>query len=120
MRVGYVVLYVKDAEACRSFWVDKVGMVEKKRTEVAGSTIAQVGFADQPFAFELVPLAMMKDNPDKLDLATPSLCFHVDDLEATRAGLVERGVEATPVGEHFGMRNFAFSDPEGHWFAVTR
>lgn len=26
----------------------------------------------------------MKDNPDGLDLATPSMCFHVDDLDATR------------------------------------
>ena len=120
MRVGYVVLYVKDAEACRRFWVEQVGMVEKKRSEAGGFTIAQVGFSDQPFAFELVPLELMKDNPDKLDLATPSICFHVDDLEATRARLVERGVKASEVGEHHGMRNFAFSDPEGRWFAVTR
>ena len=35
------------------------------------------------------------------------------------ARLVARGVEATEVGEHFGMANFAFSDPEGRWFAVT-
>lgn len=120
MRVGYVVLYVKDAEACRRFWVEQVGMVEKKRNEAGGFTIAQVGFSEQPFAFELVPLELMKDNPDKLDLATPSICFHVDDLEATRARLVERGVKASEVGEHHGMRNFAFADPEGLWFAVTR
>lgn len=119
MKVGYVVLYVKDAEASRRFWIDQVGMVEKKRMEAGGFTIARVGFADQPFAFELVPLDMMKNNPDGLDLATPSICFHVDDLEAERARLVERGVQASPVGEHFGMKNFAFSDPEGHWFAVT-
>lgn len=120
MKVGYVVLYVKDAEACRRFWLEQVGMIEKKRTEAGGFTIAQVGFADQPFAFELVPLELMKDNPDGLDLATPSICFHVDDLEATRAALVARGVHATEVGDHHGMRNFAFSDPEGRWFAVTR
>lgn len=120
MRVGYVVLYVNDAEACRRFWVEQVGMVEKKRTEAAGFAIVQLGFADQPFAFELVPLAMMKDNPDGLDLAAPSICFHDDDLEGTRARLVERGVQASEIGEHFGMRNFAFSDPEGRWFAVTR
>lgn len=119
MRVGYVVLYVDDAEVCRRFWVDQVGMVERKRTEAAGHVITQVGFSDQPFSLELVPRAMMKDNPDGLDLATPSMCFHVDDLEATRAALVARGVQATEVGEHFGMRNFAFSDPEGKWFAVT-
>lgn len=120
MKVGYVVLYVDDAEACRRFWVEQIGMVEKRRTEAGGFRIAQVGFADQPFAFELVPLEVMKDNPDDLDLATPSIAFHVDDLEATHAALVGRGVEATDVGEHQGIRSFAFSDPEGHWFAVTR
>jgi lactoylglutathione lyase len=120
MKVGYVVLYVNDAEACRKFWIEQIGMVEKRRTEAGGFTIAQVGFADQPFSFELVPLEVMKDNPDGLDLATPSIAFRVDDLEATRAALVERGVEATDVGEHEGTPSFAFSDPEGHWFAVTR
>lgn len=60
------------------------------------------------------------DGNGKLDLARPSICFHVDDLEAARAELVARGVNATEVGEHHGMRNFAFSDPEACWFAVTR
>jgi lactoylglutathione lyase len=120
MKVGYVVLYVDDAEACRRFWVEQVGMIEKRRSEIGGFSIAQVGFADQPFAFELVPLEMMKDNPDALDLATPSIAFHVEDLEATHAALTQRGVQATAVGEHQGTRSFAFSDPEGRWFAVTR
>ena len=119
MRVGYVVLYVNDADACRSFWIDKVGMIEKSRMQAAEFVIARVGFADQSFAFELVPLALMKDNPDKLDLTTPSTCFHADDLEATRARLVERGVTATEVGDHMGIKTFAFADPEGHWFAVA-
>jgi prepilin-type processing-associated H-X9-DG protein len=119
MKVGYVVLYVQDAEACRRFWVEQVGMVEKRRTEAGPFTIVKVGFADQPFAFELVPLELMKDNPDGLDLATPSIAFHVDDLAAARATLVGRGVQATEVGEHAGRANFAFCDPEGHWFAVT-
>jgi lactoylglutathione lyase len=119
MKVGYVVLYANDAEACRRFWLEQVGMVEKRRDEVGAYTIARVGFEDQAFAFELVPLELMKDNPDGLDLATPSICFHVDDLESAHATLVGRGVQATEVGEHHGMRNFAFSDPEGRWFAVT-
>ncbi len=120
MRVGYVVLYVNDAEACRRFWVEQIGMVEKKRSEAGNFTIAQVGFADQPFAFELVPLDLMKDNPDGLDLATPSIAFAVDDLEAARADLVSRGVQATEVSDHDGTPSFAFSDPEGRWFAVTQ
>ena len=119
MRVGYVVLYVTDADLCRRFWLEQVGMVEKDRKEAGEHSIVQVGFADQPFAFELVPLALMADNPYGLDLATPSIALHVDDLEAARAQLVEKGVTAMEIGEHGGVRSFAFSDPEGRWFAVT-
>jgi lactoylglutathione lyase len=119
MRVGYVVLYVSDVEACRTFWIEKVGMVEKRRTDAGGFTIVQVGFPDQPFAFELVPLDLMKDNPDNLDLATPSIAFTVDDLQAAHASLIGKGVQATDVGEHSGTPSFAFADPEGRWFAVT-
>ena len=119
MRVGYVVLYVQEAETCRRFWVEQVGMVEKQRTEAGPFTIVQVGFADQPFAFELVPLDLMKDNPDGLDLATPSVCFAVDDLEAARTEMLGKGIEASEIGDHGGTRSFAFSDPEGRWFAVA-
>jgi catechol 2,3-dioxygenase-like lactoylglutathione lyase family enzyme len=119
MRVRYVVLYVNDAEACRRFWIDQVGMVEKHRTEVGEFSVVQVGFADQPFAFELVPLAMMADNPYGLDLATPSVALQADDLEEARARLLERGVTAMEIGDHGGVRSFAFSDPEDRWFAVT-
>ena len=113
MRVGYVVLYVHDAEACRRFWVDQIGMVEKRRIEAGTFTIAQVGFADQPFAFELVPLELMKDNPDGLDLATPSIAFAVDDLDAARTELVQRGVQAAEVGEHGGTRKLRIRRPRG-------
>ena len=62
---------------------------EKLRTEAGPFVIPQVGFADQPFALQLVPLAMMQDNPHGLNLGTPSIGFHVADIDATRAGLGE-------------------------------
>ena len=66
----------------------------------------------------VVPLVLMKDNPDDLDLASPSIAFRVDDLAAARAALVAKGVRATEVGEHSGIASFAFPDNEGLWFAV--
>ena len=120
MRVGYVVLYVTDAEACQKFWTEKVGMVEKGSKQAGEFEIAEVGFADQQFSFELVPLALMANNPDGLDLATPSIAFKVEDLEATHAKLVAAGVTASPIGEHSGMTSFAFGDNEGRWFAVIQ
>lgn len=119
MRVGYVVLYVTDPDLCRNFWIERVGMVEKQRSEHGEFVVSQIGFADQDFAFELVPLAMMADNPYGLDLATPSIAFKVDDLEAAHERLAEHHVEVMEIGEHSGVRSFAFSDPEGRWFAVT-
>ena len=118
MKVAYVVLYVEDPEACVRFWTEKVGMVEKSRVDAGGLPVVKVGFPDQGFAFELVPLELMKDNPDGLDLAAPSVAFGVRDLDEARAGLVARGVQATEVGEHSGVASFAFPDNEGRWFAV--
>ena len=118
MKVGYVVLYVNDPAACLRFWTEQVGMVEKSRVAAGEFSISKVGFADQDFSFELVPLALMKDNPDGLDLATPSIAFRVPDLDVARASLVAKGVPATEVGQHSGIASFAFPDNEGRWFAV--
>ncbi len=120
MKVAYVVLYVNDSEACLRFWTAKVGMIEKGRVQAGEAVIPKVGFADQDFGFELVPLALMNENPDGLDLATPSIAFRVDDLEATRSSLVAAGVQTSDIGEHSGMMSFAFADNENRWFAVIR
>ncbi len=118
MKVGYVVLYVNDEVACLQFWTQKVDMIEKKRVQAGNHAVVQVGFSDQDFGFELVPLALMNDNPDGLDLATPSIAFRVEDLASTHAELVAKGVNATDVGEHSGIASFAFPDNENRWFAV--
>lgn len=119
MKVSYVVLYVNDAATCRRFWIDRIGMVEKSVTIAGGHEVARVGFADQTFALELVPLALMADNPDGLDLATPSICFQVDDLQNAHKEMRATGVEVSEVVSHQGMDTFAFADPEGRWFAVA-
>ena len=119
MKLGYVVLYVNDVDACLDFWTTKVGMVEKSRKQAGDFSIVKVGFADQGMAFELVPLELMKNNPSGLDLATPSIAFHVDDLNATHDALAAAGVQVSEVGNHTGIASFAFCDNEGRWFAVT-
>jgi lactoylglutathione lyase len=119
MRVGYVVLYVNDVDACSKFWTEKFDMVVRESMQVGANTVVRVGFTDQNFSLELVPLSMMKDNPDGLDLASPSMCFYVDNLAEEHNKLSQRSVEVTELIEHFGTKNFAFSDNEGRWFAVV-
>lgn len=120
MKLGYVVLYVNNADECIRFWTEQVGMIEKGRKQAGPFSIIRVGFADQDFSFELVPLELMKDNPSGLDLATPSIAFYVADLQATHSTLVSRGIQATEPGDHGGLATFAFSDNEGRWFAVIQ
>lgn len=120
MKFGYVVLYVKNEAACLNFWVDQVGMVEKGRKQAGPFSIVRVGFADQDFSLELVPLELMKENPAGLDLATPSMAFYVPDLEKVRGELLSRGVKATEVADRGGLSSFAFSDNEDRWFAILK
>ena len=118
MKIGYVVLYVNDPDASLKFWTQNIGMTEKGRKEAGPFSIVRVGFADQDSSLEIVPLELMKNNPDKLDLATPSIAFYVPNLEETRALLIEKKVQVTDVGVHGGVKSFAFIDNEGRGFAI--
>ena len=118
MRVGYVVLYVKDSFACQKFWVDQVGMQLQETTTVGENTIYKVGFSNQQFSFELVPLDLMKENPHGLDLATPSICFYVSDVPTQHQILNSKSVKTTDVAKLGDKDNFAFCDNEDRWFAV--
>jgi lactoylglutathione lyase len=118
MKLGYVVLYVNDPDASLSFWTERVGMIEKGSKQAGPFSIVKVGFKDQDFSLELVPLELMKNNPANLDLATPSMAFYVSNLNEIRARLIANEIQVSEITEHSGISSFAFSDNEERWFAV--
>lgn len=118
MKIGYVVLYVTDPVASLKFWKEKFGMVEKGSKEAGSFSIVRVGFADQDFAFELVPLELMQNNLAGLNLGAPSITFYVSNLEEERANLVAQNIPCSEVADHGGIASFAFPDNENRWFAV--
>lgn len=120
MKVGYVVLYVNDPAASLHFWVENFGMVEKSRTEAGQFSIVRIGFEDQDFSFELVPLELMQNNPDGLNLGTPSTAFYVANLEETHQSLIAKNIECSEIADHGGINSFGFADNENHWFAVLK
>ena len=120
MKLGYVVLYVNDSDGSLQFWKEKFAMVEKGSKSAGPFTITKVGFSDQDFSFELVPLELMKNNPTGLDLATPSIAFYVDDLAIEHQRLTQIGVKVSDIADHGGVQSFAFSDNESRWFAVLK
>lgn len=119
MRLGYVVLYVNDVESCSDFWTHKVGMEIQSTAAVNDFQVVRVGFQGRETSIELVPLELMKDNPDGLDLATPSMCFYVQDIESEHQRLQRNGVQVSEISVFFDQSNFAFSDNENRWFAVS-
>ncbi|MEN9753611.1 MAG: hypothetical protein RL670_1302 [Actinomycetota bacterium] len=119
MKVGYVVLYVQDSKRSAAFWLQNFGMALKESTPVGDTAVIRVGFGDQDFSFELVPLDLMKENPDGLDLATPSICFYSENLEGDRERLAANGVQVTDVAQRGSRQSFAFCDNEGRWFAFS-
>lgn len=118
MRIGYVVLYVNNPDDCLKFWTEKIGMVNKGITKVGTHLIAKVGFPDQDFSFELVPLELMNQNPDNLDLATPSIAFYAPSLPIAHAKFLKKGIQITDITDHGGVKSFGFIDNEGRGFAV--
>ena len=118
MKVGYVVLYVNDPAASFQFWTEKFGMVEKGSKQAGPFSIVRIGFADQDFSFELVPLELMQNNPAGLNLGAPSTAFYVSNLQETRARLLEKEVECSEIAGHGGVDSFGFADNENRWFAV--
>ena len=120
MRLGYVVLYVNDPDSCRDFWTTQVGMEIQSSMNFGNVQVVRVGFSGRETSIELVPLEIMKDNPDALDLATPSLCFYVENLESEHQRLQANGVQVAEISGEYGQPSFAFSDNEGRWFAVAQ
>ena len=118
MKVGYVVLYVSDPEKSLQFWREKLGMIEKGRNEFGSYSIIKVGFAEQDFTFELVPLKLMESNPEGINLGAPSTAFYVSNLEETRSTLLAKEIECSEITDLGGVKTFGFADNESRWFAV--
>lgn len=120
MRLGYVVLYVENAEESVEFWTTQIGMTVRGSIELGEFSIKSVAHGQADVALQLVPLSMMKDNPDDLDLASPSICFYVNNLDSERQRLIANGVNVSEIMQHSGQFTFGFSDNEGRWFAVMQ
>ncbi len=119
MNLNYVVLYMKDTELAKDFWTQKIGFELKKTADVASERVYTVGKKGDSPSIELVPLALMAENPHNLNLGTPSLCFKTSDLEAEYVRLKENGVKVTEIMNHGGMQVFTFFDAEEKAFAMA-
>ncbi len=119
MNLNYVVLYMENTETSKDFWVEKIGFEVKKTVDAGVAKIYTVGQRGDNTNIELVPMALMANNPHGLNLGTPSLCFKTADIQAEYNRLTENGVKVTDIMDHGGMQVFTFFDAEEKAFAIA-
>ncbi len=119
-KVGQIMLYVNNQEESVQFWTEKVGFsliaeVEAgpgmKWFEIAPTKEAETGFV-------LHNKELIAQMQPELNLGTPSLMFHTENLDELYKNLSDKNIT---VGELITMpsgRVFNFADNEGNYFAV--
>jgi len=119
-RLGQVMLYVNDLDACRAFWTDKAGF-QVISEEDNGEGMRWIEIAPQKDSETSIVLQskefVAKFSPE-LNLGTPSFMFYSDKLDELYSSLTGHNVT---VGELVTMpfgRVFNFADVEDNYFAV--
>ncbi len=118
--IGYVVLYVEDTVKTAEFWSKAFNFEIKSEQDANGLKVIAIGAKDSQTNFELVPLALMADNPFNLNLGMPSICLHTDDLEAEHQRLSDLGINITDINDHGGRMSFAVIDDAGNGIAMMQ
>lgn len=118
-RVTAVVLFVQDFAACLAFYRDtlelEVVVLEEK---FAAFKIFEQDFAINQIAHaaEMVNLPVEAFEPQTGKADRVMLCTRVDNVDATYAALLAKGVEFSkpPQDQYWGIRTVYFLDPEGN------
>jgi predicted enzyme related to lactoylglutathione lyase len=111
----WIGVVVEDVERQRHFWGDVVGLTE----EYAGPDYVMYDMGGGR-SFELIERSADPDYP-QYDGLRFQVGFEVEDIEAARAELIRRGVEAiTDIFPNDEAPWTYFRDPEGNVFALKQ
>jgi predicted enzyme related to lactoylglutathione lyase len=114
-RLELIQVPVTDVDRAKAFYVDTVGFNADHDHRV-DENIRFVQLTPKGSACSIALGTGLVDKPP----GSAQLQVVVSDVEAARAGLVERGVEVSEV-QHFAWGSFVFfSDPDGNSWAVQQ
>ncbi len=119
-QIGYVVLYLNDTNEGAKFWNKYFNFVTKNSVSAGNHDVITVGSKDGQTNFELVPLAIMEENPYNINLGIPSICLLCDDIKLEHDRLKNLGAEVTAIEEFGDKISFAIIDNEGNAFAIAQ
>ncbi|PWW02449.1 lactoylglutathione lyase [Paenibacillus cellulosilyticus] len=117
-KVGQIMLYVNNQDACRDFWTEKAGfevVSEVNMGEMRWIEIAPKGAATTIILHNKEAVAKM--NPG-MNLGTPSLMFFTDSFDNLYSDLKNKNVKVGDIVNLPSGRVFNFADDEENYFAV--
>jgi len=117
MKLELVAIPVSDVDRAKSFYVDRVGFVAEHDHRL-GEEIRFVQLTPPGSACSIViGDGITEMAPGSVD----GTLLVVDDIDAARAGLAERGVEISPVQDmDWGARHAFFADPDGNGWQLQQ
>lgn len=116
MRLELVPLPCTDVDAAKAFYVDQVGFVLDHDVEPGnGMRVVQL---TPPGSACSVVVGVGIGDPDAPRVR--GLHLVVDDLDAVRRSLLDRGVEVSGVDDMGGVRYAHFEDPDGNGWTLQQ
>ena len=111
MQIGHIEIFVRDIAAARRFYVDVLGCTHHhpQMEHVAWLTLGDVTLLLRP--------GRVADGVEAYAGSHTATVLYTDDLDATMAGLTERGL--TFRGTDGSDRCPTFTDPDGNWFQLV-
>ena len=123
MKVNAIVLFVRNFEACKKFYEEKIGL-KVKETDAGFVSFELEG--DQELALMSLEAAAQMINeeevqPDKEGVHRTLLAAYVEDTDETYEELKQKGVESVkpPVTQPWGQRTAYFKDPDGNLWEIS-
>jgi lactoylglutathione lyase len=114
-KIGKVTVYVKDQEAAKDFWLNKIGFVLKFE-QAMGPNMSwiEVGPSDDEFTTLVLysKTAMEQQNPSAV--AHPSILFSTSDIDSAYAKMNENGVVVDELQKMPYGSMFTFKDQDGN------
>ena len=113
-RLELVQVPVSDVDRAKAFYVDRVGFLAEHDHQVS----EELRFVQLTPPGSACSIALTTGAHNMQPGSVAGLQLVVEDAEAARAELVERGVEASEVQEFPWGRFVFFADPDGNGWAV--
>jgi catechol 2,3-dioxygenase-like lactoylglutathione lyase family enzyme len=120
--IGAITLFVEDLDATKQFYREVFGLpvtFEDADSAVFKFRDTLINLLKTSAARELVEPAAVADRETGSRF---QFTIEVDDVDATCAELVKRGVELLngPMDRPWGVRTAAFQDPAGHIWEIAK